>query len=55
MVNLNFIIKVPWKNRKTKAKIKGKASGYSNRYIKFEKEKEIDIEDEKKILNINLK
>jgi hypothetical protein len=52
-INLNFIIKVPWKNRKTKAKIRGKASGYNYDYIKFEKEKEIDIDDE--IKNIEYK
>jgi len=54
-INLNFIIKVPWKNRKTKAKIRGKASKNNAWYINFEKEKEIDIDDEIKKLNINLK
>ena len=52
-INLNFIIKVPWKNRKTKAIIRSKASKYNNKYINFEKEKEIYIDDE--IKNIEYK
>ena len=52
-INLHFIIKVPWKNRKTKAIIRSTASRDQRQYIRFEKDKEIDIDEE--ITNIEYK
>lgn len=49
-INLYLGIRVLWKNRKTKAKIKAIASGDNTQYIKFEEGKEIDIDKEIKII-----